>query len=67
MKEMANDLLQVETIWAPSAHFSVKGDNLTARLGLVTEDWALHRGTNSPVAAEKENPESYRDLTTSSS
>ena len=38
MKQEANGLLQVEIIWAHSAHLRVKCANLTAKIRLVTAD-----------------------------
>ena len=56
MKQEANGLLQVETIWVHGTQFNAKGANLTVRLCLVAGVWALHRGRKSLVTHWKGKP-----------
>lgn len=56
IKQELNALLQAETIWLHSTHLSTKAVNLTARLHLVTGDWALHKWQKLPVAGWKGKP-----------
>ena len=56
IKQELNALLQAETIWLHSTHFSTIAVNLTLRLHFVTGDSALHKWQKLPVAGWKGKP-----------